>query len=200
MYRSPANPEAVAVVARAELAYPTGNARSRAPAIAILQLVSLPLLVAIVLQVVVGPTAGLVGLLGSIGFGLWTWRRGKSDAVVFHVDGPRLRVGPARRPLYDGALDDVLDVALDTKQIEMVQEGGSAIPAVRFIESQVGPKLDRARLELVVRGRPSVTLTKEFGPHMEASEWAGKVRVFLRKHGWVPADEREDESPPSSET
>lgn len=199
MYRTPASRESALVPARAELAYPTGSARSRGPAIAVLQLVSLPFGIAIALAMVVGPTAGLAGLVGSSAFGLWSWRRGRSDAVVFQVDGARLRIGPARRPLYDGALVDLLDVALDTKQIEMVQEGGSAIPAVRYIESRIGPKLDRARLELVIRDRSPVPLTKEFGPHMDVSEWAGKVRVFLRKHGWLPVDEREDESPPSSE-
>jgi hypothetical protein len=28
-------------------------------------------------------------------------------------------------------------------------------------------------------------------PHFEATDWLGRIRVFLRKHGWVPEDERE---------
>jgi hypothetical protein len=35
---------------------------------------------------------------------------------------------------------------------------------------------------------------------MDATEWLGKVRVFLRKHGWLPADERKREKQQQSDT
>jgi hypothetical protein len=35
-----------------------------------------------------------------------------------------------------------------------------------------------------------VHLTDEYFAHMDSTEWLGKIRVFLRKNGWIPADER----------
>ena len=90
---------------------------------------------------------------------------------------------------------------MDTKTIQKVQEGGDAIPAMRFINATVGPELDTARIVVVGARGTRVPLTTEYIAHMDASEWFGKIRVFLRKSGWVPADERAPESaPPSSES
>jgi hypothetical protein len=48
--------------------------------------------------------------------------------------------------------------------------------AVRMLTSSTSP------FPLVGEGR---------APHSEATTWLGKIRVFLRKHGWVPEDERQ---------
>ena len=67
---------------------------------------------------------------------------------------------------------------------------------MRFIDAKVGPKVDTARIVLVSASGRQVTLTQDYLAHMSATEWLGKIRVFLRKHGWLPEDERE--GPPSS--
>jgi hypothetical protein len=90
-------------------------------------------------------------------------------------------------------LDELANVELDTKTIRQVEQGGSAIPAMRFADSRVGPELDRARILLVCDDETRIPLSEIYGVHMQTSESFGKMRVFLRKHGWVPEDERDAE-------
>src|SRR5262249_20724692 len=91
-------------------------------------------------------------------------------------------------------LSDLANVSLDIKTIERVMDGDSAIPAMRFIDAKVGPKVDTGRIVLVGTNGREVRLTDDFLPHMHCTEWLGKVRAFLRKHGWLPEDERETPS------
>ncbi len=62
---------------------------------------------------------------------------------------------------------------------------------MRFLDSRVAPEIENARI-VVVGKRGEARLSEEYLAHMEASEWLGKVRVFSRKHGWVPRDERDE--------
>lgn len=61
---------------------------------------------------------------------------------------------------------------------------------MRFADSQVAPPVDKARIVLEFDQR-SVPLTREYLAHMDATDMLGELRVFLRKQGWVPEDERE---------
>jgi hypothetical protein len=88
-------------------------------------------------------------------------------------------------------LSHLADVALDVKTIERVSDGGGAIPALRLIDSKVGPKVDTARIILVDGDGREVCLTEDYLPHSMATDSLGKIRVFLRKNGWIPEDERE---------
>ncbi len=161
----------------------------RSSAVILFQLFTLPVLTAVLLSVLVTPTAGLVGLVAAGAFLVWRWRRrGDPDTIVMVIESGELVVHAGRRPVARVRLRDVEDVALDTKSIRPLQEGGSAIPAVRFIDSKVGPEIDVARIVLVGEGG-SVRLHEDHVAHMTATEWVGKIRVFLRKNGWVPLDE-----------
>lgn len=155
-------------------------------------LFTLPAVVGAAVSVVLTPTAGLVALVASAGGAVWLRRRrlGQAGAVLRVRRGSLLvldgRGGTVRAEL---PLADLRDVALETKTIQRVTDGHSAIPAMRFADSRVGPEIDTARIVLVgTSGR--LELTDAFGPHMDATEWLGRIRVFLRKHGWVPADEK----------
>jgi hypothetical protein len=161
----------------------------RSSAVILFQLFTIPMLVAALLSATVTPAAGLVGLVVTGSFFLWRWRkRAQTGTIVMTVEAGELVVQAGRRALARIRLGDLEDVALDTKAIRPVQEGGSAIPAVRFIDSKVGPEIDVARIVLVGEGR-SVRLHEDHVAHMTATEWLGKIRVFLRKNGWVPVDE-----------
>lgn len=161
----------------------------RSSAVILFQLFTIPMLVAALLSATVTPVAGLVGLVVTGSFFLWRWRkRAQTGTIVMTVEAGELVVQAGRRALARIRLGDLEDVALDTKAIRPVQEGGSAIPAVRFIDSKVGPEIDVARIVLVGEGR-SVRLHEDHVAHMTATEWLGKIRVFLRKNGWVPVDE-----------
>jgi hypothetical protein len=191
MYRvaSPPEPD---VAPAAELLYaPVGRARESS-VVAMFKLFSFPALVALVLATLSSPTVGLAAMVATAGLMLWRWRRAPHDHdVVLRVErgqvcllAPGSRVTRATLPL-----DDLLDVTMDTRTITPVEEGDSAIPALRFAAARIGPEVDTARIVLVGRGG-STPLTEAYLPKMDTTEWFGKLRVFLRRSGWVPEDER----------
>jgi hypothetical protein len=186
----------------AELVYAATDASRRgSSAVAMFQLFSVPLIVGLVLSQISNPTVALVGMLATAAAGIWWWRRAPhAGGVVLRVERGELVVLSANKKQEKERirLED-LDVVLDTKVIQRVQEGGSAIPAMRFIDATVGPELDTQRIVVVGRGK-TLPLTEAYVSHMDAVEWFGKIRVFLRKNGWTPADEREPESAPPSST
>lgn len=184
-----------------ELVYSASDASRRGNSVVVMfQLFSAPLIAGLILSQVAGTTVALVGMLATAGVAIWWWKRAPhAGGVVLRVEGGELYVLSANRKVEKErfSLDDV-DVVLDTKTIQKVQEGGSAIPAMRFIDATVGPELDTARI-VVVSGRRQVPLTEDHVAYMDATEWFGKIRVFLRKNGWTPADEREHDSAPESD-
>lgn len=169
----------------------------RGSAVLFFQLFSVPAIVGAVLASVTTPMLGLAGMIGSGGVVVWLRKRTrKRFGVVLRVEEGRLSVlsRDLRRQLGTLRLREVEDVGLEIKKIQRVQDGDSAIPAVRFIESRVAPEVDTARIVITGReGRDRMVLTEQYLAHMDATEWLGKIRVFLRKHGWVPEDEREDD-------
>jgi len=157
---------------------------------------SAPMIVVIVLSQIAGPTVAVVGMVASAIAAIWWWRRAPNlGGVVLRVERGELWVTSENRTMATRFPLAEVDVELDTKTIQKVQEGGSAIPAMRFIDATVGPDLDVARIVVVGRSE-RLPLTDDSVPYMEATEWFAKIRVFLRKNGWVPGDERDD---PASE-
>jgi hypothetical protein len=171
----------------------TGGARDRrGSAVAIMQLVGLPAIVAALLSMV-DPWLGLAGLVVTAAL-LVRWWRKPADVVVLRVHDGRIEVSlpPPKKRTVHIALADLSDVALDTRTIRPVSDGGSMIPAMRFIESNVGPEVDKARVVLVRDDDDApVALTEAHIAHMDATDWLARTRVFLRKNGWTPEDERE---------
>jgi hypothetical protein len=197
MYRQSADPDPTERPP-SELLVVLGGQDRRSGAVMLFQLFTLPALAGVILSVVVTPTAGLVGLLGTAALTVWWYRRrARGERLVLSVVSGELVARAGSRELARVSLRQLEDVALDIKTIRPVEEGGSAIPAVRFIDSKVGPEVDLGRLVLVSEGR-TVRLHEAHVAHMTATEWLGKIRVFLRKHGWVPQDEAGVESAPSS--
>lgn len=109
--------------------------------------------------------------------------------ITFRVEAGRLWIGRGKAVLFRGTLDDLLDVELATRTIKLVREGSSLVPATRFTNLEVGPALDRSRLFVVLCDQ-RIPLSDDELSHTEATEWAGRLRVFLRKQGWLPLDER----------
>jgi hypothetical protein len=140
----------------------------------------------------VGSTAGLVAGAAAALLVLWRRRAGHhaSDKRLYVTKGvlmvePRFGGGPGA----SFRLED-LDVVLDTKTIRKVVDGDAMLPVVRFTATRVGPEIDTARI-IFTSGQERVALDDRFVSHTDAVEWFGKIRVFLRKNGWVPFDERE---------
>jgi hypothetical protein len=161
--------------------------------IALVRHFSLPVMASMPVAWLLGQMAGFAALAGAAGYSVWSWRsRKKRGGAVLRVQRDVLAVEILGKHEFHDRLPipDLADVVLDIKTIERVMEGASAIPAMRLIDPTVGPKVDTARIVLVGSAGREIPLTKDYLPHMHATEWLGKIRTFLRKHGWVPADER----------
>jgi hypothetical protein len=138
-----------------------------------------------------GSTVAIVALLGALALAVGLRRsRTRITGAVLLVEDNTLTIvlGDAHGPHDRFGFDDLLNVTLDVKTIQPLIDGPSAIPALRMA-STVAPAVDTARIVFVGETGNEVRLTEEYLPHMVATEWLGKVRVFLRKNGWVPEDE-----------
>jgi hypothetical protein len=137
-------------------------------------------------------TLPLVAMVASaIALGIWWSRRRAADKVRLEIDNGELHVQRARMDSRV-KLADLLGVEFETKTIQRVEEGGSMIMAMRIIDSRVGVEVDTSRVVLRTTG-PRILLGEAFISHTDTTETVGKVRVFLRKHGWLPQSERSEE-------
>jgi hypothetical protein len=142
------------------------------------------------------PASG-VALGSALVWAAWRWQRPmEGRGVVLRVCRGVLHVtGCAGRSLVRASLHDIANVTLDSRTIRKVEEGNTLIPWLRFAESRVGPELEVVRIVVEVSGlREPIRLSEAFVPHMDGVDWLGRIRRFLRTHGWVPEDERESES------
>lgn len=128
------------------------------------------------------------------------WRARPTHAVL-SIDGRRLFVRSGKRS-FDIDLRDLDAVSLERREIQRVQDGSPLVVATMAINTTVGPSAEVVRILLEGATR-SFLLTEEFQPHMMGVEGMGRVRRFLRSHGWTPAEEREaageDATAPRSE-
>jgi hypothetical protein len=186
---------AVESVRAGEFVYAPRNKSGRDHGLLVLyRLVSLPVMLTTGAGWLGGSAGAMAGLLGSVGYVLWTWRaRKRVQGAILRVADDELTVVVREPHIAHESLQlsELADVTLDLKTIERVIDGDSAIPATKLVNPKVGPRLDTARLVLVAASGREVRLADEYLPHFEATDWLGRVRVFLRKHGWVPEDERE---------
>lgn len=204
VYRAPKLPAEIEPPPR-ELVYVATNREKEGIRYAWMQLFALPVILGI--GIAVGTGISWLGLVAMVGAGVFAYRFRKkavsARGALLVVEEGELKVftrgGVA--PLAVVKLRELSDVRLDIKTIQRVQEGDSMVAAVRFTNTTVGPSVDTARIVLVGRktkktsDRLELNLTDEYYAHMDSTEWLGKIRVFLRKHGWVPADERKKEKP-----
>lgn len=137
--------------------------------------VALPVLAAGLLAKFVTPAAGLAALgVGVVLFVLrWKPNHGR---FVLRVAGGAFEVARERgnEPPIRIAPNELLAVVvLRTK---------AAVPGGP-------PERVRIALERAAPAAPVLLPDAALTP-LEASEWVGKIRVFLRRHGWLPKDER----------
>ncbi len=188
MYREVASPADPAVP---ELVCEGTDPRRESSAVAMMQLFGIPLVVAAA-AALIEPWVGLAALVGSAALVVYRRRAEReSTGAVLRVEHGDLIVASlgARRERARFRLASLRDVALETKTIQIVHEGATLVPGLQLVESKVGPKLDKARIVFVRAGERDIHLTDPFLAHMDATEWLGKIRVFLRKQGWLPESE-----------
>jgi hypothetical protein len=137
-----------------------------------------------------GATAGLL-IGGAIALSRWRWRE-KAERTTLIVERGVLTIarevpGGMPRQLVLQALANVI---LHHREVSTVVDGRGALPWQRFADANPGPKLDKAQVVLVDASGLEMRLAMGDLPNFEATEWLGKIRRFLRSHGWVPEDER----------
>jgi hypothetical protein len=197
VYRAPAQPD-LANDPSAELLFdpPSPEAATRI-AVGLVVVVFVPILACVTLAVLLSPSAGLIGLVIVTPLCVWLRRRRTAQGVVLSVRDGQLTLRPRRprEPVFVVRLVDLADVTLDTTQWERIEHGTSARTALAAIE---GRRVDMATAGIVLvrsEGEP-IVLGQRRLRYADATEWLGKLRSFLRRHDWLPEDER----PPVSST
>lgn len=193
-YRS-ADPGAPEPHAPAELAYASTDPDRGASAIRRALHVGLVGGVAGVIAVVLEhPVLGEAILAATVVWGAWPWYRAPDvGGLLLRVNEGWLLVFSrrARKPLFSLPLSQLDDVMLDTKTIKKVTGVRSVASGLAFVDYKVGPETEEARIALVPDGdTPAFFLTEDRAPYQDSVEWIARIRTFLRKHGWVPVDER----------
>jgi hypothetical protein len=157
----------------------------------VVQLFTLPTLAASVGGSFAGPWAAVGGMATTLLLVGWLWRRRqRGEDFALRLRHGALGVSHGSRAVLQLRLKDLADVVLDTKAIRKVEEGSSMLGALRGLDLRIGPELDVSRVVLVAMDGGQLALGDKYLSHSEAMEWLGRIRVFLRKGGWVPEDER----------
>lgn len=144
--------------------------------------VAVPVVVAGLLAKFASPAMGAVVLAGAIAL-LVLRRKPREGRFVLRVLEDGLLEVTRERPARESSplrvvLTDVLDVTLDAEK-RPSGRGGATTERLRLALERAAPS------------EPIFVPDERITP-IEAQEWLGKVRVFLRKHGWVPEDERRE--------
>jgi len=133
-----------------------------------------------VLAKLVSPTVALAPLVAALVYVVLRRKAGEGRFVLRAGDaGIEVRRERGSEPVARIAIADLVDVTLDRK-MQASGRGGSATERVRLALERKAPEVP-------------IFMPDEHVTPIEAQEWYGKVRVFLRKHGWVPENEKENE-------
>lgn len=114
---------------------------------------------------------------------IFVGRKSREGRFVLRVEDGTLEVTrekPQGAPLRI-ALADLVDVTLERKTHAAGGRGGAAAERVHLALERRAPE-------------GPVFVPEERVTPIDAQEWYGKVRVFLRKHGWVPESERSEDA------
>src|SRR5690349_17776815 len=112
-----------------EMVYASTDASARnKPVMALLQLISAPIVVAVALSMAFDGTVALIGLVVTTVLTIWWWKRAPLLAAkTLRIDRGTLYVLQGKREHARYELKNLLDVALESKTVQKIQEGGSAI-------------------------------------------------------------------------
>lgn len=139
----------------------------------------------------VSGTAAAVAAGITASWALWQMSvRRRPGALVLRVEGGDLVVerGPGAEALRV-PVASIRDVEVESKAIRRVtyhQAVGAPLPS-----TNVSGEVDVGRVVLVREGAGApARLTESYASYSECMLRFGKVRVFLRAHGWLPEGER----------
>ena len=131
---------------------------------------------------------GLAGGLGVAAYLFHRTSRKKPAQIAAHVDDAGLVVSFHGEQVLRVELDRLHDIVVDSREIQRVtyqQPVGDPLPSTRL-----SGDVSVARLVARLDDKSATTLTATATNYSECMETFGKLRVFLRSHGWKPVDER----------
>ncbi len=155
----------------------------------------IPYTVGLVVHMKHGPIAGLCALIAASAVSYAVRRLMRVDRdVVLRVEDRTLRVlTPGRAPRIVVRIEDVLDVRMAVTN-EPGMTSTQIVTLQPFASGEAsGLSTRRAKIAIVRRHGPDVWLTEHELIYQDGIVGLGKTRSFLRKHGWLPLDEREDD-------
>jgi hypothetical protein len=116
--------------------------------------------------------------------------RRERAGIRLALDGTDLVIGAEARRI---AMAKLVNVRLDTRAVSST---GTMVRADGIIGPGPALTVDESRIELLVTGAEPLRLTDAYFSQADSLEWLGRIRRFLRAHGWVPEDERASTAPP----
>jgi hypothetical protein len=139
--------------------------------------------------------AALIALTGLF-WAYRDWAARNGAAITVAVREGRVRV-TSSADTREVDLADLLDVRLDTKTAtkNVTQARADGVNSMFGMGSNHHIELDLSRIELVIAPGTAVQsepmlLDAAFISHSLCTESLRAIRLFLRAHGWKPADER----------
>ncbi len=185
-YRQPPEPAGPPPPPAVEFAW--RDARARTNAVLVFQLGAFGV-IAVGFAMAVHPAAALGVAAVVVVAGASYLRRPRAEtALRVSVAGGVVEVFTGGERLHALPLADLREVELDRREhsaVTLHQEAGAPM-----MSSQVSAPVDVARIVLVREGGARLRLTETYGSYSESTAAFAKLRVFLRKHGWLPPDER----------
>lgn len=163
------------------------DARAAGSSWAIYQLLFVGLVVALMLGSAWWPI-GAAGLVTVVGYLYHRRREQRPVALRAEVREGALTVRFHDKTMLVAPLSTVLDIVVDRSEIQRVtyhQGVGEPLP-----NTQVSGGVQVGRLAARMADDREVRLTETAANDSTCMETFGKLRVFLRAHGWKPADER----------
>lgn len=124
-------------------------------------------------------------------FGRWLHDR-RPERIVLEVREGWVRLAsPSASEHFE--LARLREVELDTKSIAKAY--ADKVVGTAVVSLGVMPAIDVSRIVLVLdegeEGTRRIVLGSDFEANSEVTAWLGKLRVFLRKNGWLPPGERD---------
>jgi hypothetical protein len=129
----------------------------------------------------------VVFLVAMLAWDIPKWLRDKGIRVRLYVDDGKLVIDPKGSLGREIAIARIADVRLDTRTVNQAHH---EVRPDGLLASGPAFTTDESRIILVVDDAGPIRLTEDYFPHSDSLEWLGRIRVFLKRLGWVPEDER----------
>jgi hypothetical protein len=132
-----------------------------------------------------------LALLGlSLGWGIYShWKRKHQTKFEIRIEEGQLAIKTSAARDLQLALADIDDVQLSSRTVQNLSMD-QPLGAGGMSKVTVGPETGVGTIEFALKSGKTVSLTEREETYFYCTEVMGKVRSFLRKHGWVPLSER----------